>query len=351
MHGPARPLLKALTGDPEFEALFSDVEDIRMILSFETALAEAEADAGLVPAGSAAAIASACKSFAPDWDGLAAGIRRDGVLVPELVRQLRAALGEQHGPHLHFGATSQDAIDTSLVLRLAVAVRMLEERLVSLQKTLDGIAATSGDLKLMGRTRGQRALPITVKDKLRAWNEPLGRHRESLAQARRRLLVIQLGGPVGDRQSFGGKGDEVAKRIAARLDLGLAEPWHSQRDPLVEFGSLLSLLTGSLGKIGADVLVMAQNEVGEVTLAGGGGSSAMPHKSNPVNAELLVTLARFNAGLTGTLHQALVHENERDGAAWTLEGLVLPQMVVTAGASLRIAGALAGQLRFQSRPV
>ena len=116
--------------------------------------------------------------------------------------------------------------------------------------------------------------------------------------------------------------------MAERLDLALRPSWHSQRDRIGEFGSFLSLLSGTLGKIGQDIALMAQNEVGEVQLATGGGSSAMPHKSNPVPAEVLVTLARFNAGLLGTLHQALVHENERSGAAWTLEWMVLPQMVV-----------------------
>jgi 3-carboxy-cis,cis-muconate cycloisomerase len=151
----------------------------------------------------------------------------------------------------------------------------------------------------------------------------------------------------GDRASFEGKGDAVALGLAQRLDLGIAEPWHSARDPIVAFGSLLSLVSGSLGKFGADVALLAQNEIGAITVAGGGGSSAMAHKSNPVNAEVLVALARHNAGLVGTLHQALVHENERSGAAWTLEWLTLPQILVTTGASLRLALMLAGQISFR----
>ena len=148
------------------------------------------------------------------------------------------------------------------------------------------------------------------------------------------------------RSSFGSKGDLVAKFLAQKLDLGLAPSWHSGRDPIVAFGSLLSLISGSLGKIGADVALLAQNEVGAITLAGGGGSSAMAHKSNPVKAEVLVSLARFNAGLAGALHQALVHENERSGAAWTLEWLVLPQMLAATGAGLRLAREMLGQMEF-----
>jgi 3-carboxy-cis,cis-muconate cycloisomerase len=143
-----------------------------------------------------------------------------------------------------------------------------------------------------------------------------------------------------------GQGDAVAASMAAILGLGDAPPWHSQRDRIAELAACLSLLSGSLGKFGQDIALMAQNEIGEVRLARGGGSSAMAHKSNPVAAEVLVALARFNAGLLGTLHQALVHENERSGAAWTLEWMVLPQMVVAAGAGLNRARALVGGMSF-----
>jgi 3-carboxy-cis,cis-muconate cycloisomerase len=143
-----------------------------------------------------------------------------------------------------------------------------------------------------------------------------------------------------------GHGDAVADAMAEILGLGYGPSWHSQRDRIGEFAALLSLISGTLGKIGQDVALMVQNEVGEVRLASGGGSSAMPHKSNPVQAELLVTLARYNAGLLGTLHQALVHENERSGSAWTLEWIILPQMVVATAAGLNKARALVTGMSF-----
>ena len=183
---------------------------------------------------------------------------------------------------------------------------------------------------------------LQIDEHAPAANATANRH-----QSGSRILVVELGGPVGDRASFEGKGGAVARGLAQRLDLGIAEPWHSARDPIVAFGSLLSLLSGSVGKFGADVALLAQNEVAAITVAGGGGSSAMAHKSNPVNAEVLVALARHNAGLVGTLHQALVHENERSGAAWTLEWLTLPQMLVATGGSLRLALALAEQISFR----
>ncbi len=342
----SRTLLAALAGDEELEALFTDPADVAAMLRFEAALAAAEADAGLIPEAAAERIGGVCGDFRPNWADLAKGMAADGVVVPELVRQLRAAVGEPHGKSVHLGATSQDAIDTSLVLRLARLIPILETRLTAIQRSFDELAESAGKTELMGHTRMQAALPVTLADKIAGWSEPLGRHRQSLAAMRRRLLVIQLGGPVGNRGSFLGKGEEVARRLAERLDLGLASPWHNQRDPLVEFGSLLSLICGSLGKFGADIALLAQNEVGALTLAGGGGSSAMAHKSNPVSAEVLVALARHAAGLAGTLHQALVHENERSGAAWTLEWLVLPQLAIAAGASTRLAAKLLGQVRF-----
>ena len=339
-------LLSSLAGDPEIEALLTDEAQLKAMLAFERALAEAEAEAGLIGEDAAAAIGAALEAFEPDWVELSAGMARDGVAVPELVRQVRARLDEEHRAAFHKGATSQDVIDTALVLQLAKAIPILETRIVGLQRQLEALGAEQGGQELMAHTRMQAALPSTVGEKLRTWSGPLARHLLALATARRSLLVIQLGGPVGDRASFGDKGERVARYLAQKLDLGLAPAWHATRDPIVAFGSLLSLVSGALGKIGADVALLAQSEVGAIKLSGGGGSSAMAHKSNPVRAEVLVSLARFNAGLAGTLHQALVHENERSGAAWTLEWLVLPQMLVTTGASLRLTGELLGQVWF-----
>ncbi|GGF22712.1 3-carboxy-cis,cis-muconate cycloisomerase [Youhaiella tibetensis] len=339
-------LLQALVGDPETAALFTSEAEIAGILSFESALAQAEADAGLIPEAAATAIVAACASFTPDYDALAVGMARDGVVVPELVRQLRAAVGE-HGKSVHLGATSQDAIDTSLVLRLAKAITLFEDRLAALGRSLQDLSARFGTQPLMGHTRMQQALPITVADKIGNWAEPLQRQLRALEGMRRSLLVIQLGGAVGTRDGLGEQADEIARRLADHLDLGFATPWHTQRDPLVDFASVLSLVTGALGKFGADVALLSQNEVAAIALAGGGGSSAMPHKSNPVKAEILVTLARFNAGQVGLLHQALVHEYERSGSAWTLEWMVLPQIVEATGAALRIANELVIQVSFK----
>jgi len=337
---PPHPLLQALVGDEEVGALFSNEAELAAMLRVEAALAEAQAGAGLISHEAARRIAEICRSFQPDWGKLASGLAQDGVIVPELVRQLRVAVGEDHARAVHVGATSQDIIDTALILRLKSAIEILGRRLSRLIQILAAVRTRDGSVRLIAHTRMQQALPFTAADKIETWIAPLERHREAFQALAPRLLVLQFGGPIGIRGELKGQGDAVAGAMAEILELGAAASWHSQRDRIGEFAALLSLLTGTLGKMGQDIALMAQNEVGEVRLAGGGGSSAMPHKSNPVQAEILVSLARFNAGLLGTLHQALVHENERSGAAWTLEWMVLPQMVVSAGAALNRAIAL-----------
>ena len=339
------PLLSALAGDAEIDKLLSDEAQLTAMLAVEAALAEAGADCGWIDEAAAAAINTAIATFVPDRADLAAGMAQDGVVVPALIRQLRGQVAEPHRAALHKGATSQDVIDTALMLQLARVFDLYEARLTALLERLDALAAEAGERPLMAHTRMQAALPTTWAAKIGSWSEPLQRHLRALAAMRRTLLVVQLGGPVGDRGSFETHGDAIAAGMARRLDLGIAGPWQATRDPIVALGSLLALISGSLGKIGADVALLAQSEVGAVRLEGAGGSSAMAHKANPVNAEILVALARYNAGLSGTLAQAMVHEYERSGAAWTLEWLTLPPMLVTTGASLRLGVRLLEQMR------
>jgi 3-carboxy-cis,cis-muconate cycloisomerase len=340
------PLLDALVGDEEVAACFSNEAELAAMLRVEAALAEAENIAGIVPQTASDAIRRICDNLQPDWRAMAEGLARDGVVVPALVRQLREALDEPHARYVHWGATSQDIVDSGLMLRLKDVLAILLRRLDILLTTLEELKACDGSVVLMAHTRMQQALRFTAADKLDSWIAPLRRHRERLLELRSNLLVIQLGGPVGTRAEFGDKGDAVAAEFARLLDLSPAPAWHAQRDRLAAFGAFLSLLSGTLGKIGQDIALLAQNEVASVRLAAGGSSSAMAHKSNPVGAEVLVALARFNAGLVGTLHQAQVHENERSGAAWTLEWMVLPRMAITTAAGLRKAHGLIAGARF-----
>jgi 3-carboxy-cis,cis-muconate cycloisomerase len=337
------PLLGRLLGDHEVAAQFSAEAEIAQMTVFESALAVAEGAEGVIPAESAAAIAGSLAAFQPDMAAIAEATARDGVPTIELIRQMRGHVGAPHGEHIHFGATSQDVIDTGLMLRLRPALATLARRLGVLIERLEHLAAREADRQLMGRTRMQDALPITAGARIEAWSLPLGRHRERLVELRPRLLVLQFGGAVGTLDKLGDKGRAVSERLASHLELGLpARSWHTQRDNLAELAGWLSLVSGTLGKLGEDVGLMAL--MGEVVLEGTGGSSAMPHKQNPVKAEALVALARYNATLVSGAHQALPAELERSGAGMMLEWLVVPQMVVATAAALRTGIDLVGSI-------
>ena len=341
------PLLSGLLGDEEAAALFSADAELRAMLGFEAALARAEAAAGVIPNEAAKAISAALDRFRPDMASLAAGTARDGVVVPELVAQLREAVGAPHERHVHFGATSQDVVDTGLALRLSTLIDILDRRLRAVIGALDALQARDGAVVVMAHTRMQAAIAVPAARKIASWRDPLARLHGELPAQRERVAVLHFGGAAGTLDKLGDKADAVREGLAR--DLGLSavhHARHSERDGIAGFASWLSLVSGSLGKTGQDIALAAQNEVGEIRLASGGGSSAMPHKVNPVGAEVLVALARFNATLVSGMHQSLVHENERSGAAWTLEWLILPQMAVATAAALSRAAGLVGDVAF-----
>jgi len=334
------PHFAALLDHQEVAALFTPEAEIGAMLRFEAALAEAEADVGVIPRDAAAAIASSITGFRPDPEALVAGAARDGLVVPSLIALLRQAVGDEHGRHVHVAATSQDVIDTGLMLRAKDALAILRSALGAVLDDLAELRKEHGQVAIMGRTRMQRALPITFDDRAAAWAGPLEHLMAALDALESRVLAVQLGGAVGTLDRLGQEGAAVRAALAKRL--GLADPgrpWHAERDRMADLANWLSQVSGALGKIGQDLVLMAQNEVGEAVLASAGESSAMPHKRNPVLAEILVTLARLNAGQLGSIHHALVHEGERSGAAWTLEWLVLPEMIATTAASLKIGSA------------
>ncbi|MBB4955207.1 3-carboxy-cis,cis-muconate cycloisomerase [Agrobacterium vitis] len=337
------PFLSGLFGDEEMAAYFTAEADIAAMLRFETALARAQSQQGVIEDEDAQAITAGLSGFQPDMPALKRATARDGVVIPELVKQMRKAVGGKAAEKLHFGATSQDAIDTSLMLRLNAAALVLDQRLAACIAAFTQLDQTFGQSALMGYTRMQPAIAMTVSARIAAWSAPLHRHRQRLAALLADGFTVQFGGAVGTLEKLGNKGDAVRSALARDLELTAAVQWHSQRDRIVELADLLSLISGSLGKFGQDIALLA--EVGkEIQLSGGGGSSAMPHKQNPVAAETLVTLARFNAVQVSGLHHSLVHEQERSGAAWALEWMLLPQMTVATGAATRTALQLIGSI-------
>lgn len=332
------PHFSALLRHAEVAELFGAEAEISAMLRFEAALAEVEADLGVIPRDAGAAIVATIREFQPAFDALAAGIRRDGVIGPGLIEKLREAVPEAYRAHVHVGATSQDVIDTGLILRMKQVLAVLRRDSEAILDSLKKLSSQQGMARIMGRTRMQRALPITFGDRIETWKSPLARHLNALDDLENTLLAVQFGGAVGTLDALGERGSEVRAALAERL--GLIDPgraWHAERDRVVDLAAWLAKVSGSIGKIGQDLVLMAQNEVGEAILASGGSSSTMPHKRNPIQAEILIALARFNAGQVASIHQSLVHEGERSGAAWTLEWLILPEMIAATAASLMIS--------------
>lgn len=338
-------LLGGLFGDADIAAWLTPAAELRAMIQFERALARAEAATGVIPAAAGPAISDALAGHAPDADELIAPTRSAGVAVPGLVRMLREAVGAPHGGYVHWGATSQDVTDTGLILRLREILPILKSRLARLTDTLAECAREHASLPMAARTRSQIATPTTFGLRIAGWRAPLARCRARLREFTPRLLVVQFGGASGNLSVLGENAIAAMEALARELDLGCPEkPWHAERDTIVELANWLAMVSGLLGRIGGDLILAGRSEAAEATAGAGGGSSTMPQKSNPVLAESLVTLARFNAGLATQMQGALMHHEERDGPAWAGEWLVLPQMLIATGAGLTNALELAQSL-------
>lgn len=330
-----------LFGDAQIAETFSDEQFVRRLLQVEAALARVQADLEIIPAEAGQAIASQAATLQVDLERLRAGTEKSGIPVIELVRQLREEIGGQAATYVHWGATSQDIMDTALVLQLRSALRPIEERLQSLIHELAQLADRHRQTLMAGRTHSQQALPIPFGLKVAGWLAPLLRHRQRLAQLQPRLIVLQFGGAAGTLAALGESGVEVQEALATELKLGLPPiPWHTQRDNVAEMAGWLSLLSGSLAKMAQDVILLAQSEIGELRESADpsrGGSSTMPQKRNPITSEVIVAAARSNASLLASMHQALIQEQERATHGWQLEWLTLPQMLAHTAAALNKA--------------
>lgn len=349
MAGAGNTWAARLLGDDEIAALFRDDAMYARYLNYEIALASALGADGLASAAAVKAAIEAMASFQPDLASIDASLAKDGLPIPEWTRQLKAHVatiaGAEARDTVHRGATSQDVIDTAIFMACRDAVTIFDARLSVLRTRLDALLAANEDNALMAITRMQPALAFAAGDRIRAWARPLAGLQDDLRHLHSELAILQFGGPVGDLAAFSGTGPRLATNLAAQLGLAWAGlNAHADRTAVVRLADLLSRLTGALGKIGQDVALMALRGKADIALSGGGGSSAMPHKQNPVGAELLVTLARHNATLVSGIHQSLVHEQERSGAAWSLEWLILPRMAEATGAALTTAIALAGSI-------
>lgn len=321
--------------------IFSDRATLQGMLDFEAALALAEARTSVIPQKHADAILEKCRAELFDVHALSKAAALAGNVAIPLVKALTAAVAkddENAARHVHWGATSQDVIDTGLVLQLRQALDFFEVRLLRLAQACADHAHQHRHVMMVGRTWLQHATPITFGLKTAAWLSAIERQRARLAACRQRVLVLQFGGASGTLASLNGRGLDVANELAKQLKLDLPDmPWHTQRDNFAEVASLLSLLTGTLGKIATDISLMMQTEIGEAfepTAEARGGSSTMPHKRNPVSCAVVLAAAARVPGLASTMHAAMAQEHERGVGGWQAEWQTLPQICQLAAGAL-----------------
>ena len=326
-------------------AVFCDHGRVQAMLDFEAALARAQASTGLIPSSAVAPIEAACRAELYDFEALGLAIASAGNSAIPLVKALGkqiASVSPEAERYVHLGATSQDVMDSGLVLQLRAALALIEQDLQQLGEVLAQQAQRYATTPLAGRTWLQQATPVTLGMKIAGWLGAVTRSRQRLQALKPRLLSLQFGGASGTLAALGDQALPVAFALAAELKLALPDqPWHTQRDRLVEFGAVLGLVAGSLGKMGRDISLLMQTEAAEVfepSAPGKGGSSTMPHKRNPVGSAVLISAATRVPGLLSTLFSAMPQEHERSLGLWHAEWETLPEICCL------VAGALAQAL-------
>jgi 3-carboxy-cis,cis-muconate cycloisomerase len=358
-HGPRRQglFMTQRPGNQLFDAYFTarnmrevfcDQGRVQAMLDFEAALARAEARVDLIPSSAVAPIAAACNAGLYDFVALGEAIATAGNSAIPLVKALGkqiASTDAEAERYVHLGATSQDVMDTGLVLQLRQALELIESDLAQLADSLAVQAQRHAATPLAGRTWLQHATPVTLGMKIAGWLGAVTRSRQRLRELKPRLLVLQFGGASGTLAALGEQAMPIAQALAEELQLTLPEqPWHTQRDRVVEFGAVLGLIAGSLGKFGRDISLLMQTEAAEVfepSAPGKGGSSTMPHKRNPVGAAVLIGAATRVPGLVSTLFSAMPQEHERSLGLWHAEWETLPEICCLVSGSLQQARLLA----------
>ncbi|WP_095146822.1 MULTISPECIES: 3-carboxy-cis,cis-muconate cycloisomerase [unclassified Pseudomonas] len=356
MQRPGNQLFDAYFTALTMREVFSDQGRVQAMLDFEAALARAEARVGLIPPSVVAPIEAACRAGLYDFSALGEAIVCAGNSAIPLVK----ALGKQIAVHdadaeryVHLGATSQDVMDSGLVLQVRSALCLIEADLARLGAALATQARRHIATPLAGRTWLQHATPVTLGMKIAGWLGAVTRSQQRLQALKPRLLVLQFGGASGTLAALGEQAMPIAEALAQELQLTLPEqPWHTQRDRLVEFGAALGLIAGSLGKLGRDISLLMQTEVAEVfepSAPGKGGSSTMPHKRNPVGAAVLISAATRVPGLLSTLFSAMPQEHERSLGLWHAEWETLPEICCLVSGALQQALLLAEGLEVDTQ--
>lgn len=332
-------LFRNLFGTPEMRAIFSDDAYLNTVVRVEVELARAQARVGVIPGWAADAIAASCDPARLDRDRLRSGTDNVGYPILPIVAQLAEQCGEAGGC-LHWGATTQDIMDTATVLQCAEGLALISEALDQLREHLRKLARTHLDTVTAGRTHLQHALPITFGYRAAVWLSALDRHAHRLAAARQRDLMVQFGGAAGTLASLGPGPDGLRARAALADQLGLRDPeitWHVARDGFAEIVGLLAAIGASVGKIGADVAALCSTEFGELAepfVTGRGASSTMPQKRNPVSSELMIAAAKLLRDKSSAMLDAMVQDFERATGPWHVEWAVIPETFLLLSSSL-----------------
>jgi 3-carboxy-cis,cis-muconate cycloisomerase len=325
----------------ELEQILSDESRVKGMLQFEAALAKAEARTRVIPEGSAQKIVDQCRLELFDLSVTAKDAALSGNIAIPLIKMLTEAVARQDkdaARFVHWGATSQDVIDTSLILQLRDALIFAEKNLARLSEVLAALATAHKNSVMVARTWMQQALPTTFGFIVAGWLDAVLRNRRRLVEIRPRVLTLQFGGAVGTLAALRGDGPEVARVLANELQLTLpTTPWHAHRDRLAEVAAFFGLLTGTLGKIARDISLHAQSEVAELFEPAGqgrGGSSTMPHKRNPVTCSVVLAAATRVPGLVSTMLSAMPQEQQRGLGGWQAEWETLPEIIRLAAGAL-----------------
>jgi 3-carboxy-cis,cis-muconate cycloisomerase len=322
-------------------AIFSDQGRLQGMLDFEAALARAQASTGVIPKNAAPLIGAQCQADFFDMDGLARAAALAGNPAIPMVKALTdrvAQNDEQAAGFVHWGATSQDAMDTGLVLQLRSALALIDADLARLSDVLANVALEHSKTPMAGRTWLQQAVPITFGLKIAGALSAMERHRARLRELRARVLVVQFGGAAGTLAALGAQGAEVCNALASELKLANPDmPWHAHRDRVAEVATVLGLLTGTLGKMARDLALLMQTGIEEVLAPdtpGKGGSSSMPQKRNPVDAALVLSAAIRVPALVSVMLSAMVQEHERGLGTWHAEWETLPEICMLCSGAL-----------------
>ena len=339
-------LFRDAFGTPAMREVFSDLSLIARYAEVEIALAKAEARCGVIPADAADEIAKRTDVAALDFDLLRRETDIVGYPILPLVHQIARQCGEA-GRYLHWGATTQDIMDTAVVLQLRAGLEIIEDDIADLRGILADLSKRYRDTPMAGRTHLQQALPVTFGYKTAIWLAMFDRHAERLAELKPRVLVGQFAGAAGTLASLGDKGFEVQKAFCEELGLRVpVSTWHVARDGLAETVNFLALVTGSLGKIALDIMIMASTEFAEVYepfVKGRGSSSTMPQKRNPISSELMLAAAKGVRQHAGLMLDAMVQDLERATGPWHAEWMAIPEsFVLTAGSLHQARFALGG---------